>query len=487
MEDSEKNMEERLAKDKEGLNLTWDLFRKEGKRLGYVAGPMVAATLSMFLINVITMMMVGHLGKLDLSSSAIAISLSAVTGFSLLTGMASALETLCGQAYGAEQYKKLGNQTYSAIFSLIFVAFAVSILWVNMEKLLILMGQDPLIAREAEKFLRWLVPALFASAIFQPLNRYYQTQSLTMPMLISSSVTLSLHIPLCWILVFKSGLRNVGGALAISISNWLNVIFLAFYMKYSSSCAKTRVPISLELFQGVGQFFRLAIPSAVMICLQWWSYECVILLSGLLPNPQLETSVLSICLTTIVTLYAFPYGLSAAVSTRVSNALGAGNPKAARNAVYSVMSIAGTELILVSGALFITRHIFGYTFSNEKQVVHSVSAMAPLICLSVIIDGLQGVLSGVARGCGWQKIGAYVNLAALYICGVPAAAILGFLLHLRGRGLWIGMQIGAILQTVLLSVVTCYTNWEKQASKARERVFEGRSSVENTLVELTCK
>ncbi|KDP34996.1 hypothetical protein JCGZ_09284 [Jatropha curcas] len=480
MKDTEKNMEEveetLLSKKKgEGLALTWDVFLQEGKKLGYIAAPMVVVTLSLQLINVISMMMVGHLGELALSSSAMAISFSIVTGFSLISGMASALETLCGQAYGAEQYRKLGNQTYSAIFSLILVAVAVSILWFNMEKFLILIGQDPLIAYEAGKFIRWLVPALFAYAIFQSLNRYYQTQSLIIPMVISSCVTISFHIPLCWSLVFKLGLRNLGGALSISISNWLNVIFLVFYMKYSSACAKTRVPISLELFQEVGEFFRFAIPSAIMICLQWWSYECVILLSGLLPNPQLETSVLSVCLLTIGTLYTIPYGLSAAVSTRVSNELGASNPQAARISVYSAMSITVIELILVSGTLFASKHIFGYIFSSEVEVVDSVSTIAPLVCLTVIIDGFQTVLSGVARGCGWQHIGAYVNLAALYLCGVPAAAILGFWLQLRGRGLWIGIQIGAILQTILLSVVTCYTNWEKQVIKARERIFQERS------------
>ncbi|KAJ9163290.1 hypothetical protein P3X46_022971 [Hevea brasiliensis] len=487
MEDSEKSLEETLLPkqredETQSSALTWDVFTQECKKLCYIAGPMVAVTLSLYLINVISMMMVGHLGELALSSSAIAISLSSVTGFSLMVGMASALETLCGQAYGAEQYRKLGTQTYSAIFSLILVALAVSLLWFNMEKLLILLGQDPLIAHEAGKFTSLLVPALFAYAIFQPLTRYYQTQSLTIPMLISCCITLCLHVPLCWILVFKSGLKNLGGALAISISHWLNVIFLASYMKFSSACAKTRVPISMELFQGVGEFFRFALPSAVMICLQWWSYEFVILLSGLLPNPQLETSVLSICLTTIATLYSFPYGLSAGVSTRVSNELGAGKPQVARKAVWCMMFITAAELILVSGTLFASRHIFGYTFSSEKEVVDSVSSMAPLVCLSVIIDGLQGVFSGVARGCGWQHIGAYINLAALYLCGVPAAAILGFLFQLKGRGLWIGISIGALLQAVLLSLVIIYTDWEKQASKARERIFQGRSSVENLTI-----
>ncbi|KAJ4830273.1 Protein DETOXIFICATION 12 [Turnera subulata] len=309
-----------------------------------------------------------------------------------------------------------------------------------MGKLLILIGQDPIIAHEAGKFTTCLIPALVAYATYQPLLRFYQTQSVIIPMLMCSCVTLTLHIPLSWFLVYKSGLNNLGGALAIGISNWLNVIFLGLHMNYSSVFAKTRVPVSMELFQEIGEFFRYAIPSSLMICLQWWSYEIVILLSGLLPNPQLETSVLSVCLTTISTLYSIPYGLSAAVSTRVSNELGAGNPQAARVAVYSVMILAVTELLAVSGALFASRHVFGYIFSGDKEVVDYVSTVAPLVCLSVIVDGSQGVLSGVARGCGWQKLGAYVNLASLYLGGVPAAALLGFWLQLRAKGLWQSMQ-----------------------------------------------
>nr|XP_023892684.1 protein DETOXIFICATION 12-like [Quercus suber] len=460
-------------------SLTWVTFTGELKRLGFLAGPMVVVTLSQYLLQVISLMMVGHLGELALSSAAIAISLSAVTGFSLLLGMASALETLCGQAYGAQQYQKIGIQTYTAIFSLNLVCLPLSLLWMNMGKLLSLIGQDPLISHEAGKFTMWLVPALFAYATLQPLIRYLQTQSLVKPMLISSFVILCFHIPLCWVLVFKSGLGNLGAALAMGISYWLNVILLGLYVKYSSACKKTLVPISKELFQGTGEFFRFAIPSAIMVCLEWWSFELLILLSGLLPNPQLETSVLSVCLNTIATLYTIPYGLGAAASTRISNELGAGNPQAARVAVFAVLFLAVTETSIVSTILLASRSVFGYTFSNEKEVVDYVKTMAPLVSLSIILDSLQGVLSGVARGCGWQHIGAYVNLGAFYLCGIPAAAVLGFMTNLRGRGLWIGIQTGAFVQTVMLSIITSCINWEKQASNARERIFEGKLPQDN--------
>ncbi|CAH1413553.1 unnamed protein product [Lactuca virosa] len=465
-------MEEGLIVKETVDGITWRMLADEMKKLGFIAGPMVAVTLSQYLLQVITVMMVGHLGELSLSSTSIAISLSSVTGFSLILGMSSALETLCGQAFGAQQYKKIGTLTYTAIFSLIIVCIPLSIFWKYTGNLLLFIGQSPSISQEAGKFITWLIPALFASAILQPLVRFFQMQSMLFPMLISSIVALCLHIPLCWALVYKTGLGNIGGAVSMGVSMWLNAIFLVFYMIYSPSCAKTRSPISWEVFHGIRQFFGFAIPSAVMICLEWWSYEFLILLSGLLPNPELETSVLSVCLNTIATLYAIPYGFAAGVSTRVSNELGAGNPKGARVAVKAIMVLAVVETTIVSSTVSASRNVFGYIFTNEKEIVDYVTKMAPLLCLNIIMDSLQGTLSGVARGVGWQHLGAYVNLAAFYLFGIPVAALLGFCTSLRGEGLWIGILVGATIQVTLLAVVTIFTNYEKQAIKARDRFIE---------------
>lgn len=477
------NVEEGLLlKEREFVELRWGVIWEEVKEVGYLAGPMIIVTLSQNFLQTISLMMVGHLGELPLSSTAIAVSIAGVTGFSFLLGMATALETLCGQAFGAKQYQRLGTQTYTAIFSLLIVCIPITVLWIYVGKLFTFIGQDPQISHEAGKFIKWLIPALFAYANLQPLIRYFLMQSMIVPMLISSCITICFHIPLSWVLVFSSGLGNVGGALAVGISLWLNVIILAAYMSFSPACAKTRAPVSWEIVNGMREFFQFAIPSAVMICLEWWSFELLILLSGLLPNPQLETSVLSICLNTISTLYAIPFGLSGAVSTRVSNQLGAGNPQGARVSVISVIIIGATETILVSTSVFACRNVFGYIFSNEKEVVDYVANMAPLLCLSVITDSFQGTLSGVARGCGWQHIGAYVNLASFYLFGIPIAASLAFWLNFRGKGLWIGIVCGAALQTILLSVITCCINWKKQAAMAREWLHaDEKSSVDNIL------
>ena len=67
----------------------------------------------------------------------------------------------------------------------------------------------------------------------------------------------------------------------------------------------------------------------------------------------------------------------------------------------------------------------------------------------------------VPRGSGWQDIGAYVNLETYYLVGVPVGVVLAFVVHLKGKGLWIGILTGSTVEAFLLALKTIFTNWEK--------------------------
>lgn len=144
-------------------------------------------------------------------------------------GMAGALETQCAQSFGTEQFHKLGNYVFCAILFLILSSAPISILWIFMDKLLVLLGQDHAISLVAGNYCIWLIPALFGYVVLQALVRYFQTQSLIFPMLVTSVVVLVLHIPICWVLVFELGLGQNEAALSIGISYWLSVMLLIVY------------------------------------------------------------------------------------------------------------------------------------------------------------------------------------------------------------------------------------------------------------------
>lgn len=77
------NMEEPLLAEREEKKwvVTRRAFAEELKKLSFMAAPMVAVTVSQYLLPAVAMMMVGHLGELSLASVAIATSFTNVTGF----------------------------------------------------------------------------------------------------------------------------------------------------------------------------------------------------------------------------------------------------------------------------------------------------------------------------------------------------------------------------------------------------------------------
>ncbi|WOK93374.1 protein DETOXIFICATION 16 [Canna indica] len=443
----------------------------EVKKQLWLAGPLIAASLLQNILQVISVMFVGHLGELALSGASMATSFAGVTGFSFLLGMSTALDTLCGQAFGAKEYYMLGIHMQRAMIVLTLASIPIAVIWYYTGPILKLCGQDPDIAAEAGLYAQWMIPSLFAYGLLQCHVRFLQTQNIVFPMMLSTAATALFHVLVCWILIYKSGLESKGAALANAISYWTNVLILALYITLAPACNKTWTGFSREALNDISNFIKLAVPSATMTCLEFWSFELLVLLSGLLPNPQLETSVLSISLNTASMVYMVPFGLAAAVSTRVSNELGAGHPYTARLAVKVVMILAVVQGLLVGLIMILVRGIWGYAYSNVEEVVKYLASMMPILATSNLLDGVQCVLSGICIGCGWQKIGAWVNLGAYYVVANPIAIILAFVLHIGGKGLWMGIICGLVAKVALLGVITLCTNWEKEAIKAKDRVL----------------
>ncbi|KAA8516291.1 hypothetical protein F0562_016584 [Nyssa sinensis] len=80
----------------------------ETKKMWVVAGPAIFTRFSTFGINVISQAFIGHIGSTELAAFALVTTVLLRFANGILLGMASALETLCGQAYGAGQYHMLG-------------------------------------------------------------------------------------------------------------------------------------------------------------------------------------------------------------------------------------------------------------------------------------------------------------------------------------------------------------------------------------------
>ncbi|KAA8524627.1 hypothetical protein F0562_011050 [Nyssa sinensis] len=170
-----------------------------------------------------------------------------------------------------------------------------------------------------------------------------------------------------------------------------------------------------------------------MLCLEAWYFQILVLLAGLLENPEVALDSLSICITVLGWVFMISVGFNAAASVRVGNELGAGHPKAAAFSVVMVTSISFIISVIVAIIVLVLRDVISYAFTEGEVVAKAVSDMCPLLAVTLVLNGIQPVLSGVAVGCGWQALVAYVNVGCYYIVGIPLGAVLGFYFKLGAK------------------------------------------------------
>lgn len=81
-------------------------------------------------------------------------------------------------------------------------------------------------------------------------------------------------------------------------------------------------------------------------------------------------------------------------SVRISNELGAAHPRVAKFSVYVVNGNSVLINIALSAIILIFRVGLSKLFTSDAEVIDEVSALTPLLCISVLLNGIQPILSG---------------------------------------------------------------------------------------------
>lgn len=155
----------------------------------------------------------------------------------------------------------------------------------------------------------------------------------------------------------------------------------------------------------------------------------------------------------------------------MSNELGRGSAKKAKFSVKVIVSISFSIGFVLFLLFLFLRERLAYIFTNDEEVAAMVSKLSPLLAFSILLNGVQPVLSGtiaislilslifegyqfpfpkhernhltfpfpitnfistgVALGAGWQSTVAYVNIASYYLIGIPVGVVLGYPLKLQ--------------------------------------------------------
>ncbi|KAF4356271.1 hypothetical protein F8388_000718 [Cannabis sativa] len=372
---------------------------------------------------------------------------------SIFLGMGSALETLCGQAFGAGQVHMLGIYMQRSWIILFSFCILLTPIYIFAGPILKLLGQNDEIADLAGQFSIQIIPQLFSLAFNFPAQKFLQSQSKFDVLAWISFLALIAHIGLLWLFIYVLSLGTMGAAIAFNITRWgLCLAQIVYIMRW---CNEGWTGFSWLAFKDLWAFLKLSFASALMLCLEIWYIMSIYLLTGSLDNAVIAVGSLSICLNLNGWEGILFVGVNAAISVRVSNELGRKRPRAAKYSVYVTLFQALLIGLFFMIVVLVARQYLALIYTNDAALRKSVSHLAYLL-------GFTMLLNRVAIGGGWQSTVAYVNLGSYYIFGLPLGYVLGHYAGFGVMGLWGGMIIGIALQTLILSIILYRTNWTKE-------------------------
>ncbi|XP_022752693.1 protein DETOXIFICATION 48-like [Durio zibethinus] len=458
-----------LNDDEEKLHRFPTLYEalEEIKAIGKISGPTAISSLLLYSRAMISMVFLGYLGELELAGGSLAIGFANITGYSVISGLAMGMEPICGQAFGAKQCILVGLTLQRTVLLLLSASIPISFMWVNMKTILLWCGQDQEISSVAHTFILFSIPDLFFLSLLHPLRIYLRTQSITLPVTYCSAISVLIHVPLNFLLVFHFKFGVEGVAIAMIWTNLNLFLLLSSFVYFSGVYKDSWVTPSIDCLRGWSSLLALAVPTCASVCLEWWWYEFMILLCGLLTNPKATIASMGILIQTTSLVYCFPSALSVGVSTRVGNELGANRPGKAR--ISMIVSLFCSVAVGLSAMLFTTlmRHQWGKFFTSDAEILELTAVALPIAGLCELGNCPQTTGCGVLRGSARPTIGANINLGSFYLVGMPVSILMAFVIKMGFAGLWLGLLAAQASCAFLMLLVLCRTDWMVQVERAR--------------------
>ncbi|XP_064324084.1 multidrug and toxin extrusion protein 1 isoform X4 [Phalacrocorax carbo] len=421
-----------------------DNFWEDAKKLLVLAGPLILIQLLIFLIHLVSSIFCGHLGKVELAAVTLAIA-----------------------TYGSKNLLRVGVILQRAILILLLCCFPCCAILINIEQLLLLIRQDPEVSRLTQRYVMAFVPALPAVFLYNLEARYLQNQMIMWPLVLSGFVGNVINVIANYIFLYVLHLGITGSAWANTVAQYSQTIFLFLYIIGKKLHVKTWGGWSSECLLEWDSFTSLALPSMLMMCIEWWTYEIGSFLIGLLS--VVELSAQSIIYEVSVVAFMIPLGLGTAASVQVGNALGAGDVETAKRSSSTSLLCTGGFCVAVGAILAATKDVLGYIFTSDREIVDLVAWVMPVYVVFHLFEAMCGACSGVLRGIGKQKFGAILNAVSYYGVGLPLGAVLLFVARIGVIGLWLSMLVCvAILCTCFIAYIA-RTDWKKAAEEAQHR------------------
>ena len=445
-----------------------------------LAVPVVSTYLLEMLPGLVSIVLVGHVHHAQteefIDATALAVMFMNLTGMSIGIGLATAMDTLCSQAYGAEQTERMGIYFQTGLEVLGVFSLCISVTFYYASDILMSLGQPVKVSQLAGEAVWVLLPGVPGVFLYELLRKVLQAQNIAAPMFYVCAAANVINGGVGYYLVYHSRYGWLGASMARSICNISLFLILFPYVILSG---QTRTFWTgwrpREAFEGIPAFLALGVPGCLQVCFEWWAFEVLGLLCGRLPDAVVAIGANAVIMNSSSMVYMLYLGISISGNVRIGNSLGAGDPERARVAALVTLGLCGLMALLCAAFLLTFRNVLPLLFTHDQIIDELSTSLLCIASLFQIPDAINGAVQGVFRGSGRQNLGAWLNFISYYLLGIPLGAVLAFALSYGVVGLWCGMTLGLSFIAICGTALVVRSDWVKLSDDAKRRVHSAKS------------
>lgn len=248
----------------------------ESRALVPIALPIMTSTMLSFLMSLVDLFMVGHLGPKQLATAGLGNLYFQMLQHPVF-GCATALDTALAQAWGARQLDVYARWTQTGVLLLLAASVPYTLLLAFAGPVLSSMGVESGLAASAGSFCVRLIPGVPPHLIFCALTKYLQAQSLLAPAVVIAMLANVANALANWALIHGLGFGLNGAPVATSASRWVQCLLMLAYLRWRRRALSATLPtLRVEwaaLPRRAAEFLRLGAPGALMMALEASFFE----------------------------------------------------------------------------------------------------------------------------------------------------------------------------------------------------------------------
>jgi len=417
---------------------------------------MMLTQLGTMLFGVVDTLMVGRVGVAELDAAALGnVWLWGTIVFGL--GIVFGLDPIIAHAHGRGDGSRAGLTLQRGLVVALVISLPLMASMALAEEVLVLLGQNPELAAQAEIYLNvqvWSLPAFLG---FMTLRQYLQGREIIAPALWVVMIANLLNVVGNELLIFGvdaiglPALGLVGAGLATGITRTALFLGLALWIWRAKLHEGAWQPWSRAAIdpRGLLEILRYGVPVGIQYLLEVWAFQFATLVAGDLGERELAAH--SIVLNVASLTFMLPLGISFSASALVGSQLGAGRREEAQRIAWLALGFGAAVMVVCALGLVATRGLIPRLYTDDLGVVMLAASIFPIAGAFQVFDGVQVVGGAILRGMGDTRPAVAFNLVAYYLLALPLAIWLVF-----GRGgglpeLWWSLVLG--LGVVAVSMV----------------------------------